>query len=586
MTGKSLLDDDIPAPPQKPKPAASQPPVQRQAPPPQQPQRRPASAPSQRVPPKQPVRQTPPVQRPITSAPKQQRSQLPPPPTVDKAEPPAPDVSDYQTEWSEHDDGSGQGQQEQYPDQAYNQQQAPAATYPPPSQRPQPSYGQYQRPRAPVQYGGPSDESRRAAIEAYRRRKEQQGVAAPQYGAVRVARRADEQPYDRAERESIKRRFARTKDKWGVAKGVTLIVILFILFMLPMAQPILPQIRDVLMSDLTEPSPRLFPEYAEYHMQRVFGLDVKSGTVTYDLKVPVPYNIPGGQEIIEFSAAPVGTQVGTDMKWNGDASSNTQILVSYHFKATTVKWSVTPETSGTPADVPASYQKYLGDEWKIKPSNPDIKTLAKKIAGDKPTVYEKLDALATWMRNNIIYEKARGWQPKDPLETLSDGTGDCDDQSILFASLARAQGIPVWLEMGALYDEFAQKWGGHAWLKAYIPIRGASGMEINMDPANKEFLVRDPYRLTEWQSDGNGDDLQNYYTLWQFSYQGDADYDASADYVDLGYKRSTGSVSDKPAGSGNEDWQKSYRMPGFELLGLVPALGVALVVARRKLKEY
>ena len=584
MTGKSLLDDEIPEPPQRPKPAAQRPPAQR-APPPQQPQRRPAPQPQKAAPTKL-ARQAPPVQRPTTPATRQPRQQLPPPPTVDEPEPPAPDATDYQTEWTQQGDGSGEEPQEQYPDEAYGQEQAPEAAYAPvPRPRgPAPISDQYQRPRP--QYGAPSDESRRAAVEAYRRRKAQQGVAAPQYGAVRVARRADEQPYDKAERESIKRRFARQKDKWGVAKGVTIIVILFILFMIPIAQPILPQVRDVLMSDLTEPSPRLFPESAEYHMQRVFGLTVNSGTVTYDLKVPVPYDIAGAQQIIEFSAAPAGTKVGTDMKWNGDASSNTQIIVSYHFKATTVKWSVTPETSGTPSDVPASYQKYLGDEWKIKPSNSDIKALAKKIAGDKPTVYEKLDALATWMRNNIIYEKARGWQPKDPLETLSDGTGDCDDQSILFASLARAQGIPVWLEMGALYDEFSKEWGGHAWLKAYIPIRGAAGMEINMDPANKEFLVRDPYRLTEWQSDGNGDDLQNYYTLWQFSYQGDADYDATANYIDVGYQRSASTVSDKPAGSGNQDWQKSYRIPGFESLGLIPALAVALVIARKKLQEY
>jgi hypothetical protein len=139
--------------------------------------------------------------------------------------------------------------------------------------------------------------------------------------------------------------------------------------------------------------------------------------------------------------------------------------------------------------------------------------------------------------------------------------------------------------MGALYDEFTNKWGGHAWMKAYIPLRAGGGLTINMDPANKEFLVRDPYRLTEWESDGNGDDLQNYYTLWQFSYQGNADYDASANYINIDYKRSSTTVTDKPAGSGIQDWQKSYKIPGFESLALVPALGVAMLLVRRKLKS-
>ena len=131
-------------------------------------------------------------------------------------------------------------------------------------------------------------------------------------------------------------------------------------------------------------------------MQRVFGLTVNAGTVTYDLKVPIPYNVPGAQEMNEFSPSPPGTTVGTNMFWNGDADSNTQIIISYKFRATTQKWSITPETSGTPGNVPAQYNQYLGKEWKIDPTLPEIKAQASKIAGDKPTVYEKLDAMATW----------------------------------------------------------------------------------------------------------------------------------------------------------------------------------------------
>jgi transglutaminase-like putative cysteine protease len=481
--------------------------------------------------------------------------------------------------------------EEQPPEYAQEQYAPPPVRAPRTDQR---LYQGYQRSQAATQAGAMRrtdgyDSSRRAAVEAYRRRKEQQGMGTPQYGAVRVARRADDAPAQgpgyETEEQARKRRFARQKNKWGVAKGVTVIVVLFILFMLPITQNIMPEARDVLMANLTEPSPRLFPATAEYKMQRTFGLTIAAGTVTYDLKVPVPYNVQGAQEMIEFSASPAGTKSGTDMLWNGETDHTIQIIVSYHFKATTVKWSVTPETSGTTKDVPAEYQKYLGDEWKITPSDPNIKTRAEQIAGSKTTVYEKLDALAEWMRENILYEKERGWQPKDPLETLSDGTGDCDDQSILFASMARAQGIPVWLEMGALFDEFQNKWGGHAWLKAYIPLRGGGGVKINMDPANKEFMVRDPFRITEWEGTGNGDDLQNYYTLWQFSYSGDADYSASANYINLEYKRSSSTVSDKPAGSGEQTWKDSYKMPGFEFLALIPALGVALVLTRRKMKK-
>lgn len=420
-----------------------------------------------------------------------------------------------------------------------------------------------------------SQESHRAAVEAYRQRKARQGVASST-APVRVAKRAAPRK-DRGFYRKPKRR----KDKWGIAKAIVLLVILMIIFLVPFAANVMPEVRDVLMSDLTEPSPRLLPESAEYNMDRVFTLTVSAGTVNYNLKVPVPKDTDG-QEILEFVANPSGSISGTNMLWSGSSSGVMEITVSYHFKATTVKWAVTPETSGTTANIPAKYEKYLGDEWKIKPGNSDIKTLAAEIAGDKDTIYEKLKAMADWMRNNILYEKQRGWQPKDPLETLSDGTGDCDDQSMLFASLARSEGIPVWLEMGALYDQFQKAWGGHAWLRAYIPLVSGGGMEINMDPANKEFLVRDPWRITEWISDGNGDHLQNYYTLWSFSYSGQANYDADSRYVDLGYQRSSGTVSDKPPGSGTQAWKESWMIPGFEVLVLVPAMTMAAVLVRRR----
>jgi hypothetical protein len=106
-----------------------------------------------------------------------------------------------------------------------------------------------------------------------------------------------------------------------------------------------------------------------------------------------------------------------------------------------------------------------------------------------------------------------------------------------------------------------------------------------MDPANKEFLVRDPWRITEWESDGNGDHLQNYYTLWSFSYSGYANYDANSAYLDQGYQRSTDTVSDKPPGSGTQAWKESWRMPGFDLFVWIPAVTVAVLVVRRTMKK-
>ena len=47
--------------------------------------------------------------------------------------------------------------------------------------------------------------------------------------------------------------------------------------------------------------------------------------------------------------------------------------------------------------------------------------------------------------------------------------GDCDDQAMLFCSLARASGVPAWLQLGALYDKGQDEWFGHGWVQAYVP---------------------------------------------------------------------------------------------------------------------
>jgi len=118
----------------------------------------------------------------------------------------------------------------------------------------------------------------------------------------------------------------------------------------------------------------------------------------------------------------------------------------------------------------------------------------------------------------VDYQTVSGSEPKSCLETLEDGTGDCDDQSILLISLLRAAGIPSWLAFGVLYDGGNDAWGAHAWAEVYMPLADGNGGSVVIDVVNSEFLVRNCNRLEEWKSDGIGDHLSDYYHILSYNY--------------------------------------------------------------------
>ena len=164
------------------------------------------------------------------------------------------------------------------------------------------------------------------------------------------------------------------------------------------------------------------------------------------------------------------------------------------------------------------YSLYLEDQWAVveddvptgdfryHPSAPEIDSKAHELTDDEETVLDKVRSIYEWIRDNFEYDTQNsGSLPKPALKCLSDRTGDCDDQSLLMASLCRAVGIPAWLEVGYLYDTNSKSWGGHGWFNVLIPVREGSGfaaMIVPIDPVNEEFLFRDPFRITDWIDNG------------------------------------------------------------------------------------
>lgn len=248
-------------------------------------------------------------------------------------------------------------------------------------------------------------------------------------------------------------------------------------------------------------------------------MSAPGGQVSYNLNLAIPYDIPGMQDLVEVVESPVHTAATTKWWWNATvpAGATSTVSVRYHLKMTTFVWDIKTEDVGTTGDVPASYaSRYLDEEWKINPNSPAVRALADQITNGSRPYLQQIDDLYTWLLSNYQYKTTANFEPQSPEETQARLGGDCDDFSVLFISMARYLGIPAWLELGLLYDEFRDQWGAHGWATVYIPLKAGGGVEATVDVVNKLFLIRDPYHFSDWSADGDAQHLRDYYTLLSY----------------------------------------------------------------------
>jgi len=265
---------------------------------------------------------------------------------------------------------------------------------------------------------------------------------------------------------------------------------------------------------------RTFPRVAEFDLTRLLTIDARGATIDYNLTLSRPETLPGLQEVvtIQTSPNPTGTNLGFYWDRQVPRGSSELVNVTYHVRMTTHQWILKNEEVASASDVPQSYRDvYLDREWKIDPNSPTVRQLADTITNRSKPYLEQLDDMYTWLLDHYTYQRSPSYEPKDPEVTMADLGGDCDDFSVLFISMARYLGIPAWLELGLLFDEFRGEWGPHGWATVYIPLANGSGVEATIDVVNRLFLIRDPYHFSDWAADGDAANLESYYTL--LSYQ-------------------------------------------------------------------
>lgn len=96
---------------------------------------------------------------------------------------------------------------------------------------------------------------------------------------------------------------------------------------------------------------------------------------------------------------------------------------------------------------------------------------ARDLVKDATNQAEALEAVCTWIVDNISYDDAKAAQLKDttgyvpdPDETLASGTGICFDYASLGAAMLRSQGIPARIVTGTVSPNNIY----HAWIMVYI----------------------------------------------------------------------------------------------------------------------
>lgn len=294
-----------------------------------------------------------------------------------------------------------------------------------------------------------------------------------------------------------------------------------------------PAVQNLIAETLLSPFQEKVPESAVFEMERTLTVSANGGILrNFTLDTPALRDFsPGGielQQVLNFSYSPPASATASRygvpwLVWNNDGISGSsvyEVSLTCEVRVDAHVWDIDNAASGNISDIPLLLRnEYLRDEWKIIIDDPGIEDLSRSLVGSQTNVRAVLFSIYDWVTKNVRYPSSpSGGDPASSVETLASKVGDCDDQSILFCALARAAGIPAWLQLGSLYDTSTGKWNGHGWVQTYIPLKAGGGQAVIIDTVNRDFLVYKPNRVIEYTDDGDGAHLRDYYYSFTYTY--------------------------------------------------------------------
>jgi len=140
----------------------------------------------------------------------------------------------------------------------------------------------------------------------------------------------------------------------------------------------------------------------------------------------------------------------------------------------------TADSKGVTAPVvDEKFAPFLRDTDFIEPGDPAIQRQLAEIKGDEKDAFTITENILGWISTNIktdfIVETLTG------PEVLKEGRGKCTEYTTLFASLARAAGIPTKVALGE--RNIGKRWMGHMWNEVWL------GQWITVDPSAGIFVT-------------------------------------------------------------------------------------------------
>jgi len=112
----------------------------------------------------------------------------------------------------------------------------------------------------------------------------------------------------------------------------------------------------------------------------------------------------------------------------------------------------------------SEFAPYLGESRYIKPRDPRVVAVAREVVGDRKDAAEAVRALSAWVSRNVA--PAGMATTLTGPEVLACRRGKCTEYATLFASLARAVGIPTRVVLGERL--VPGQWAGHMWNEVYV----------------------------------------------------------------------------------------------------------------------
>lgn len=201
-------------------------------------------------------------------------------------------------------------------------------------------------------------------------------------------------------------------------------------------------------------------------MRRDFAHDTNNGGTTFGAgRFEGPVYVPP----VDFATASAVSQKGASIDRPRECRKlKVDVTVPDTGTKTYTIVSVTPKpTTATVKQlaVVKGFAPYLSDEAYLSLGSDAVKSRAAKIRGTSDKAYDIVMKTRAWV-HQTMHPVAKYGLPRSAASVLANPRGVCRDYAIVYAALARAQGVPTRLCSGLV--AFRDKFYYHAWAESYV----------------------------------------------------------------------------------------------------------------------